>query len=458
MKGVVFAVAVAILLAVGVVGYRSTRAAEATLMLVNRTSKVLQTVDQLTADYSRAVTARRAYVIAGDPSQLGELSSLDAALRRSLAAARELMLNDPSQQRRLDALAQAMAENLGDLDSSVERRNRIGREVDQPQQVVLSTNVRTLLEAIADETHGQLTEQTAKTEQDLKRARLAELGGGAISIALLVSLFYAMRREIERRRQTQAELVDAKNGAESANAELREARTAAEDASGAKSEFLSAMSHEVRTPLNAVLGFAQLLQRDKKEPLSNRHRERVDQILRSGEHLLRLIDDVLDLSRIEARALPMSVEPVSVEAVLTDLSTNLESMASNHQVMLETVPVSSELPPVAADRTRLMQILMNFGSNAIKYNRPAGKVTILALTAAEGRVRIMVLDTGPGIPEDKQNQLFQPFKRAGQENGPIPGNGIGLAITKRLAEMMDAAVGFESVPGEGSRFWVDLRA
>ncbi len=243
---------------------------------------------------------------------------------------------------------------------------------------------------------------------------------------------------------------------ERAAEELREARAAAEAGSAAKSEFLSSMSHELRTPLNAILGFAQLLQRDRKEPLSVRHKERVDQILKGGEHLLRLIDDILDLSRIEAGSVSVSTEPVSVTDVLDEMKTTLQPMAALQGIALELETLAAELPMIAADRTRFVQILMNFGSNAIKYNRPLGKVTFTVTTPRPERVRVTVRDTGLGIPAAHHDKLFQPFQRAGQETGPIEGTGIGLVITKRLAELMGGEIGFESVASEGSSFWVDM--
>lgn len=237
--------------------------------------------------------------------------------------------------------------------------------------------------------------------------------------------------------------------------ELREARSHAEAASAAKSEFLSSVSHELRTPLNAVLGFAQLLVRDRRDPLGARHRERVEHILASGQHLLRLIDDVLDLSKIEAGRISLSLEPVSVAAVVAEVSRALEPIAASKAIPLEVPPVP-KVPLVVADPTRFLQILMNFGSNAIKYNRPGGYVRIEVSTPTTGTVRVAVADSGVGIPIDRQDQLFQPFQRAGQETGPIEGTGIGLAITKRLADLMHATVGFRSVPNEGSLFWVEL--
>jgi PAS domain S-box-containing protein len=239
--------------------------------------------------------------------------------------------------------------------------------------------------------------------------------------------------------------------------ELREARAAAEGASAAKSEFLSSMSHELRTPMNAILGFAQLLEHDKKEPLSNRHRERVAHILRGGEHLLRLIDDILDLSRIEGGHVSLSSEPVSALEVLKEVRATLEPAASRARVTIDVAEAKEPLPPVRADRTRFAQIVMNFASNAVKYNRAGGSVTLSADLQPDGdTLRITVKDTGIGVPQEKQGKLFQPFQRAGQETGPIEGTGIGLVISQRLAELMGGTVGFRSAPGVGSEFWAEL--
>jgi PAS domain S-box-containing protein len=262
-------------------------------------------------------------------------------------------------------------------------------------------------------------------------------------------------RDISERKRLEASL---ESEDERRAAELREARLAAEAASAAKSEFLSSMSHELRTPLNAILGFAQLLARDTREPLSARHKQRVEHILKGGEHLLRLINDILDLSRIEAGGVSISTEAVSVADVLNEVDRTLQPLAARQNVQIDMAPLPAGLPMVSADRTRLVQIVMNLGSNAVKYNRAFGTVRFHVSIPAPDRVRISVQDTGVGIPHDKQETIFQPFQRAGQETGPIEGTGIGLVITKRLASLMLGEVDFESTPGVGSRFWVTLPA
>ena len=215
------------------------------------------------------------------------------------------------------------------------------------------------------------------------------------------------------------------------------------------------MSHELRTPLNAILGFTQLLERDRKQPLSERQLERLGHVMRGGEHLLRLIDDVLDLSRIEAGRIAISSEPVSVAEVLERSHTPSSPWRTARRSSFRSLPTPPDLPRVIVDRTRLSQILMNFGSNAIKYGKPNGHV-VFRTTVIAHAVRIAVVDDGIGIPDDKRDKVFEPFQRAGQEAGPIEGTGIGLTISKRLAEMMRATVGFTSEVGRGSEFWIDL--
>lgn len=235
--------------------------------------------------------------------------------------------------------------------------------------------------------------------------------------------------------------------------ELQQAMKQAEQASHAKSEFLSRMSHELRTPMNAILGFSQLLE---VEALNDDQQEYVDEILKAGRHLLELINEVLDLSRIEAGRLELSLEPVSCDELLDECIGLMIPLAENRGISLENRAADSQAV-VRADRTRLKQVLVNLISNAVKYNSPDGSVTVDIERPEPNRIRIRVSDTGPGIEINRQDELFEPFARLDAEFSGEEGTGIGLVISRRLAEMMSGTLDFYSEPGKGSCFWVELQ-
>lgn len=237
-------------------------------------------------------------------------------------------------------------------------------------------------------------------------------------------------------------------------------RQVAEAGSQAKSMFLSRMSHELRTPLNAMLGFTQLLQMDESRPLDEQQTLRTQAVMQAGWHLLRLIDDVLDLPAIEAGEVAMAMTPLDLTTVLKDSAQLVALLLRTHSVSLEWVPdlQASRLGEhlVMADRTRLVQVFTNLLSNAIKYNKTGGAVRISVNTDQPGLVGIAVMDTGMGLSPDQLKRIFQPFNRLGQEQSGIPGTGLGLVITKRLVELMGGGLSVQSTPGQGSRFDVQL--
>jgi signal transduction histidine kinase/AmiR/NasT family two-component response regulator len=259
-----------------------------------------------------------------------------------------------------------------------------------------------------------------------------------------------LNQELEQRVQERTSQL------ESSNRELALATEAAERANRAKSEFLSSMSHELRTPLNAILGFSQLLQSSTIDTDAAKKREFATHIFRAGQHLLTLINEVLDLARIESSNLMLSMEPTAVAEVLEECETMIEPAAARRSVRV-IFPQACE-QSVLADRTRFRQVLLNLLSNAIKYNRDQGAVVVDCQQAGKDHVRISVQDTGAGLRTEQLQALFQPFNRLGQEAGTEEGTGIGLVVTKRLVELMNGRIGVSSTVGVGSIFWIELPA
>ena len=237
--------------------------------------------------------------------------------------------------------------------------------------------------------------------------------------------------------------------------ELRAAKGEADRANTAKSEFLSRMSHELRTPLNAILGFGQLLERQNP---TDAQRNRVGYILSAGRHLLNLINEVLDISRIEAGNLQLSLEPVRVGDALAEAVDLVRPMAAEQEIDLSTSGTLDERCFVSGDRQRLKQVLLNLLTNAIKYTPAGGRVMVACAPAGEGRVRLSVRDTGRGIATDKLSRLFTPFDRLGAEDTAVEGTGLGLALCQRLMQAMQGSLGVNSSAGNGSTFWIEIPA
>ena len=237
-------------------------------------------------------------------------------------------------------------------------------------------------------------------------------------------------------------------------AELTQAKAVAEKANLAKSDFLSNMSHELRSPLNAILGFAQLMASDAV-PQTENQKESTSQILQAGWYLLDLINEILDLALIESGKLLLSLEPMALDEVILECQSMIEPQAGKCQVSMDFRAMPQPCY-VRADRTRVKQVLLNLLSNAIKYNHAGGSVTIECTLRSPERIRISVSDTGPGLAADKLAQLFQPFNRLGQQAGGEEGTGIGLVMTKRLIELMGGEIGVESTVAVGSVFWVEM--
>ena len=249
-------------------------------------------------------------------------------------------------------------------------------------------------------------------------------------------------RNITERKRVETALIAAKEEAEHAN--------------NAKSEFLSSMSHELRTPLNAILGFTQLLNTDPDHPLTAGQLDATEHVLKAGDHLLSLIDEVLDLVQIESGKVPLDIELQNPAPIMENCATIARHLAEQKGLKFYDRTTGWHLPEIAIDETRFRQVLLNLLSNAVKYNRAGGTVTLSVADGEDGTLRISVADSGRGIAAEKHHLIFAPFSRLGLENSDITGTGIGLTITRELTEAMGGTIGFESALNLGSTFWLEF--
>ena len=442
----------------------------------------IRTVETLLLD---AETGVRGFALTQREDFLEPYSKAFERLPQALGRLEELTGADPEQlarARRVRFLAGHKLELIG----LIRQGSAPGGESRRAEAAVvedneLMTELRADLTAMRETEQAKLDRQLAQVADDRRRqdiifagvVALGLLGGLTATVLFTTGISRRVRRlEENAHRLARGEplldrppgtdelghLAEALAGASDLlsdrEASLREAKEYAEHANWAKSDFLSRTSHELRTPLSAILGFAQYLQ---MRELESREREVIDRIVAAGNHLASLLNDVLDIARIEAGGLKVSLHPVPVNEAVAAATDLIQPTALEHGVAVEAQVENHHF--VEADDQRLQQILLNLLSNAIKYNRDGGTVTVASRhTAPDELVRIDVIDTGPGIPPDKIERLFVPYDRLGAEASKVQGIGLGLAVTKSLVELMGGSISVASEQGRGCTFTVELRA
>ncbi len=441
-------VAGVLVLGLGWQSARNTREFLRSKDLVAHTYAVMSQLQEVRSENRKAVASVQTYLITGDPDQLEAYRSAAAALPHELVLLRQLVSDNPSQEQRLDEMQRAVEENLRTLNRT--KQIYSGQGFSAARARLTSENNFLAMEAI-DRTETEMRE----VEQTLLATRGQELQARAsmfntismLAIATAVGLMgmvlFSVRNYAAERRRI-VHLIEIQNH------ELEERNRAAERANRLKSEFLANMSHELRTPLNAILGFSELLEQEAASQLQPNQQRWVQHIRTAGQHLLQLINDILDLSKIEAGRLDLRLEEFRVAAALPEVLSVIGPLA-----MAKKITLATEVPEdivVRADRVRLKQVVYNLLSNAVKFTPEMGSVR-LQCKRQDDLAILTVSDTGMGIRQQDQRIIFQEFRQASKDSGGVTqGTGLGLAISRRLVEMQGGRIWVESAFGRGSEF------
>jgi signal transduction histidine kinase/CheY-like chemotaxis protein len=445
--------------------------------LVSHTLSVLNKLSDTLSVLTDAETGQRGYLITGNEVFLKPYNaavSTNDGVNQDLQDLRQLTSDNPDQLKYLDSLEILVAEKLKLLGATIEMYRTSGFAA--AQQAVESLAGKQAMDEIRlviaemQNMEKELLQQRSDNASSSLRNTVTIMGFGVVlAVILLISSAFLINREISERRRVEEALkqlnseldqrVEQRTSALKASDRKRRkverhAREIVERASQAKSEFLSRMSHELRTPLNSILGFSQLLQMDELTP---DQKGSVEQILKSGHHLLDLINEVLDITRIESGRMEISSEPVQLEEALNAAVDLIRPLADKRGISIQIKTPSSKDVFVNADNQRLKQVLLNLLSNAVKYNREGGEIHVTASLLMDGFLHLAVRDSGPGIPPEKMERLFIPFDRLELDPNLVEGTGLGLALSKGLVEAMGGRIGAQSVVGQGSTFWLDLQ-
>jgi len=360
--------------------------------------------------------------------------------------------------KRLDQIMDTAAEGIitSDISGTIESFNLAAENIfGFTANEIIGKNISLLIPGPLKDKHSKYVDKYVETGQSEivgvgREVQAQRKDGSVFPASIAISdmkfnqkrIFTAIIHDITPIKENESALIEAKEEAEKANL--------------VKSEFLSSMSHDLRTPLNAVLGFGQLLECNPDEPLTTNQSDYVEQILKGGKHLLNLINDILDLAKIEADKVDLFMEELDLHLVLDECIVLIQPLAEEYNIQIIDNYKNQDNKFIEADNTRLKQILLNILSNAIKYNKKNGSITIEYQIIDKNKLRINIKDTGLGIADDKQANIFTPFFRVDANNSSVEGTGIGLTLSRKLIEIMNGSINFVSELGKGSTFWIEI--
>jgi signal transduction histidine kinase len=461
-----FGIALLILVFIGGLVYWTTNSLIETNAKALDTYQVLEKLNGLLAGIYNGESSARGFMMSEDPRDFDSYRTAAAEVQDILAVLDSMYDKNPEQKARLESLKSAVNKKIEFSDHKLELRKSQGFK--SSLDFFLTGRDQTLMNKIASITSEMKSEevrilQRRRTRADLnaKRLRVSLILGLSLSFCMFLAVYSYLNHEVRRRRQAEAEAIKLNEGLElrvnertaelaDVNRQLELRNEEVEHANRMKSEFLARMSHELRTPLNSIIGFSDLLAEESKGPLNDKQKRFINHVSAGARHLLQLINDILDVSKIEAGKIEFNPADFTVSDAIHEVLSVITPLADSKKIGIDNA-VGKELE-LWGDRVRIKQIFYNLLTNAVKFTPEGGQVRIEAFRETDF-VRFSVSDTGIGIPPDEQRLIFEEFHQAGgTTKNPNQGTGLGLTITKRLVELHGGEIWAESSPGQGSRF------
>ena len=454
-----FALALSVVLLLGTVTYRSSQSFVRASRMVDHTNRVLLHVGRLYVPVQSVHIAARNYALTGHERYLARLEEEMERVYREVAEIQTLTADNPEQQQRVRALKERLDARFGAIREFIRQAHASGDHKDAGSEFAdradKMATALPLIQEMQDEELRLLAMRTQEQRASVETTIGLSAGLTLLIAALMIAIYWLVTRDSEQRRLAQQALSHLNGELEKANRELRSSNEQIQHATKMKSRFLASMSHELRTPLNAIIGFSELLDSETAGPVNDKQKRFLGHIRTGARHLLQLINDILDLSKVEAGQLQVFPEDALMADLVREVLPIVTPMASVKKITIEH-PFATEVIAVHADRIRLKQIVYNLLSNAIKFTPESGSVHI-SVAEADGMYQFAVADTGVGIRPEDQELIFEEFRQVSDTTkGVKEGTGLGLAITRRLVEQHGGKLWVESVVGKGSTFYFTM--